>query len=311
MRILIAEDEPLQRLLLETVLTELGHEVILTKNGDEALSVLCREEPARLAILDWMMPGIDGVQICSRIRAQSTRPYVYILLLTSRNQKRDLIEAFDAGVDDYLPKTVDPVELKARLRAGIRILELEDRLVAANETLRIQAMHDSLTGLLNRAAIVDVLQRELARSLCENRPVGVVLVDVDYFKKINDSFGHAEGDVVLQEISRRMRSSVRVYDSVGRYGGEEFLIVLPGCNAEETRERAEQIRATINKPGLGKFGQTTSVSVGATAASKTEDYQNVMRIADAALYRAKWRGRNRVEMADDLSNEQAHLASKS
>jgi len=139
MRILIAEDEPLQRLLLETVLTELGHEVILTKNGDEALSVLCREEPARLAILDWMMPGIDGVQICSRIRAQSTRPYVYILLLTSRNQKRDLIEAFDAGVDDYLPKPVDPVELKARLRAGIRILELEDRLVAANETLRIQA----------------------------------------------------------------------------------------------------------------------------------------------------------------------------
>jgi two-component system cell cycle response regulator len=307
MRILIAEDEPLQRLLLETVLTELGHEVILTKNGHEALAVLDREEPARLAILDWMMPGIDGVQICRRIRAQPTRPYVYILLLTSRNQRRDLIEAFDAGVDDYLPKPVEPVELKARLRAGIRILELEERLVAANETLRLQGMHDSLTGLLNRAAIVDVLQRELARSLRENTPVGVVLIDVDYFKKINDNFGHAEGDVVLQEISRKMRSSVRVYDSVGRYGGEEFLIVLPGCNTEETRERAERIRDTINKQGMGKFGQTTSVSVGATAASKSEDYQHVLRIADAALYRAKWRGRNRVEIADDLSNEGAQL----
>lgn len=302
MRILIAEDEPLQRLLLETLLTDLGHEVILTRNGDEALAALNREEPVRLAILDWMMPGISGVKVCSEIRANSARPYVYILLLTAKNQKRDLIEAFESGVDDYLSKPVNAPELKARLRAGMRILDLEEKLVAATETLRLQSMHDSLTGLLNRGAILDVLQRELARGMRENTRVGVILVDVDHFKKINDTFGHEQGDRALLEISRKMQSSIRIYDAVGRYGGEEFLIVLPGCNSESTREKGERIRELIDKQGSDQFRHPISVSMGATSVSSTMDYQQILRMADAALYQAKSRGRNRVELADEITH---------
>jgi two-component system, cell cycle response regulator len=298
MRILIAEDAPLQRLLLQSLLTEWGHDVIVTKNGTEALAALQTENPIRLAILDWMMPGASGIDICKQIRATSAGHYVYILLLTARNQEQDLVEAFEAGADDYLTKPVIAAELKGRLRAGTRVLELEERLIATSDSLRIQATHDSLTGLFNRGAIVDVLQRELARAVRANNCVGVILADVDYFKQINDTEGHETGDAVLMEISRKMQSSVRVYDSVGRYGGEEFLIILPGCNPEDTRQKAEQIRRSINYDSQEQYGRPVSVSIGAASISQTMDYQQVLRSVDVALYRAKAQGRNRVELSD-------------
>jgi two-component system cell cycle response regulator len=299
MKVLIADDEPIQQLLLETLLTKWGHEVIRAKNGEEAFLILQREQPPRAAILDWMMPGMDGVRICRELRALPKHPYIYILLLTAKDQRKDLVEAFQAGVDDFLAKPVNPEELKARLHAGERILDLEEQLVAANQALLLKATHDSLTGLLNRGAIVDVLLRELARALREKGSVGVILADIDHFKKINDSLGHQAGDRVLIELSRKMHSSVRVYESVGRYGGEEFLMVLPGCNLEDTRARAEQIRLLINDHDL-KMSQGSipiSISAGITVASGIAEYQEVLQRADAALYRAKAGGRNRVEVA--------------
>jgi two-component system, cell cycle response regulator len=303
MKILIAEDDSVSRRLLEVFLSKAGYEVVVAENGLQALKILEEDSAPRLALIDWMMPELEGIELCRRVRKRVGHPYVYVLLLTGKNQKQDLLEALAAGADDYLTKPFDPLELKARLLAGQRILKLQDELLAACEALRFQATHDTLTGLVNRGAILDTLARELARGAREERPVGLLLADLDRFKNINDTYGHLAGDTVLQEVSRRMLASLRTYDSIGRYGGEEFLIVLPGSNMEDTAKTADRVRHSVQAlpihTSLGEIHATLSVGVAAVEGRDRPRENILIRAADNALYRAKECGRNRVEAALD------------
>src|SRR5580704_1060368 len=221
MKILIADDEAVSRHLLEKTLTRAGYEVIAVENGVLAAEQLCRPDGPRLALLDWVMPELLGPDVCRHVRQRRDQPYVYMVLLTSKESKQDVVAGLESGADDYLIKPFDPDELKARLRTGLRILQLEDKLVEAREGLRFKATHDPLTGLFNRGVIVDLLGRELGRSHREGSSAVVLLADVDHFKSINDTRGHVVGDAVLKEVACRILRSVRSYDYVGRYGGEE------------------------------------------------------------------------------------------
>ena len=301
MRILIADDSIVSRHLLDATLRKWNYEVVIAADGIEAWDTLQSEDAPRVAILDWMMPGLTGPEICRRVRERSKSAdavYTYLLLLSSKNQREDLIEGLESGADDYLTKPFDQHELKARLRAGTRIIDLQQELLKAREALREQATKDFLTRLWNRPSILEILQRELARGSRENRPVGVVLADLDRFKNVNDSFGHFAGDALLREFSRRMSASMRSYDSIGRYGGEEFLIVLPGCDETCSASQGERLQlALANEPMIiGDASLTITGSFGATSwrPGLPAQAEYLIRIADNALYMAKNQGRNRV-----------------
>jgi PleD family two-component response regulator len=219
LKILIADDEALSRRLLESTLERSGYEVIAVEDGTQALDQLCKPGAPRLALLDWVMPELDGPGVCRAVRARSDHPYVYMVLLTSKGSKEETVLGLESGADDYLTKPFDPEELRARLRVGERILLLEDRLVEARENMRFRATHDSLTSLLNRSALMELLVRELHRSQREKKSTAILLGDVDHFKRVNDTLGHVIGDEVLIEIASRLLDAVRSYDFVGRYGG--------------------------------------------------------------------------------------------
>ncbi len=300
MKVLLADDEPVSLRLLQSTLVKWGYEVVTATDGDRAWGILHADEPPRLALLDWMMPGRKGIELCRAVRARLSQPYIYILLLTARKDKVDVIEGLESGADDYLTKPYFAQELRARLRVGERILELEDHLVAAREAMHFRATHDALTGLWNRAAILESLDRELPRAHREGRPLGILLADLDHFKKVNDTCGHQAGDEVLREAARRMLSAVRSYDLVGRYGGEEFLLLLAGCDSANLLDRAEHLRKTIaaSPVQLPESCLQITVSLGAVSSSglRELDADCFLRAADQALYRAKGAGRNRVEM---------------
>jgi two-component system cell cycle response regulator len=301
MRILVADDDRISRRLLEAFLIQLDYQVVLARDGVEAWEILQQKNSPRLAILDWMMPGMDGTQVCRELRKHSEMTYVYILLLTKKNDQAEVITGLDAGADDYLTKPVEGNELKARLRTGRRILELQERLLSANDALHFQLAHDPLTGILSRAAILETLRLELIRSQRERTTVGILMADVDHFKQVNDTYGHLAGDAVLRETAKRMRSSVRPYDAFGRYGGEEFLIVMPGCDICGTTSRAEALRNAIGREPVdtpeGMIPVTLSLGVTVGGGANPAELAELLRAADAALYEAKNGGRNRVVMA--------------
>jgi diguanylate cyclase (GGDEF)-like protein len=301
--VLIAEDDPLFRRILERWFQQWDYRVTAVENGLDAWEVLQREDAPQLAILDWMMPGMDGIELCRRIRNRDQSPYRYVLLLTAKDDKQDVITGLEAGADDYLTKPFDVDELRARVRAGKRILDLEAALIHAQDDLQSAALHDSLTGLWNRGAILDLLRREVCRRQRTGDALGVMMVDIDYFKKINDTHGHLIGDAVLQEVTRRLAVDVRPYDVVGRYGGEEFLIVFPGCNMRDLLVGAERLRHCIaDQPIETSVGQIpVTLSLGLASVEQGENEilgcESFLQRADAALYAAKARGRNRVETA--------------
>jgi two-component system cell cycle response regulator len=301
-RILIAEDDPVSRRLLQSFLVKWGFDVIAAEDGAEALRILERLDFPRLAILDWMMPGLEGPQVCERIRKETNRAYVYILLLTARTQKADLLKGLESGADDYLTKPFDSQELRARLQVGQRILDLQDHLIEAREELLYQATHDALTRISNRGVILDAVSRELSRQEREGGKFGVVLGDLDHFKFVNDRYGHLAGDMVLQEAARRMAATIRPYDVVGRYGGEEFLIVAPSAGAHGTLALAERIRHAIESQSVrtdaGDVSMTMSLGVAVSDPAQPVDAKQLIQAADEALYRAKDRGRNRSELAE-------------
>lgn len=300
MRVLIADDSVLSRHLLEVPLKKWGYDVMSVCDGNQAWEVLQGENPPAVAILDWMMPGMSGPDVCRMVRGRSQEHYTYILLLTSKNRREDLIEGMESGADDYVSKPFDQKELQVRLRAGTRLVELQTQLLASREALREQATKDGLTCIWNRSAILDILRRELARSARDFTPVGLVLVDLDHFKRVNDEHGHLAGDAVLQEAAWRMRDCIRLYDSVGRYGGEEFLIVLPGCDEQSTFLQAERVRSRLMQELLvvNEAKLTLTGSFGCTSAQAHQHMQaeTLIRTADEALYLAKKSGRNRVEL---------------
>ena len=299
MRVLIADDETVSRRMLARMLGANGYEVVAASDGDEAWRILERADAPRLAILDWMMPGMTGPQLCQKLRGLNREPYTYVLLLTARTDKQDVVEGMDAGADDYVTKPFEARELQVRLRAGRRILDLQADLVKAREALREQATHDPLTGRWNRYALLEALQREYSRAGRDGTPLAVIMADLDHFKHVNDTYGHLAGDAILREAAARMQAAVRSYDLVGRYGGEEFLIVLPGTSGSNAMQLAERLRVTLAQEPVGheffRISITASFGVAATGEGPGEGCQNLIRLADEALYRAKEKGRNRVE----------------
>jgi two-component system cell cycle response regulator len=301
MKILIADDEPVSRRLIERTLERYGYEVITAGDGAAAARELSKPDGPRLALIDWMMPELDGPEVCRQIRARQSSPYVYMLLLTSKELSEDIVAGLEAGADDYLTKPCEPAELQARLRTGQRILKLEDNLVEAREQMRFKATHDALTSLLDRGAILSLLNGEVNRTGA-GFPVSLLMCDVDHFKEINDVHGHLVGDEVLRELSTRLTEAVRMNDAVGRFGGEEFLAVLSGCPRSNLEEVAEQVRRAIGstpfKTSAGEL--SVAVSLGATTIESWDPHVTVehyLKLADNALYEAKQTGRNRVAYA--------------
>lgn len=299
LQILVADDSAPFRDMLQRMLVEWGYEVTLVCDGEQAWEQLRQENGPRLALLDWMMPGMEGAEVCRRVRATVRDRYVYMMLLSVRADLADVVTGIESGADDYIVKPFQVDELRVRLCAGQRVLALQEELVQAREALREQATRDGLTGLWNRRAIFDILQNELARSGRTGEPLIVLMADLDGFKPVNDHFGHMAGDAVLRQAAARMRASVRRYDSVGRYGGEEFLIVLPGCGLPNGLDQAERIRSSISAESF-RVGDTEiqlTCSLGAACANPAvrQEADDLVREADSALYRAKRLGRNRVE----------------
>lgn len=301
MKILIAEDDPVSSRVLEEFLRKWGHRVVAVTNGADAWSVLQTEDPPRIAILDWMMPEVEGVEICRRTRALSSKAYTFLILLTAHGQKDSLLTGLKAGADDYLSKPFDGEELRARLQVAERILRVQDELIAARDALHFQATHDLLTGVASRGAAMDFLTRELARGFRERNTLSVVLADLDHFKRINDQHGHLSGDSVLQEVAQRMLKCTRAYDCIGRYGGEEFLVIFPSSNEEGAMRQAQRIRVAVALAPVQtpeeRLSVTLSLGVVISETSRLQEATELLKAADSALYRAKAMGRNRVELA--------------
>jgi len=298
-RLLIADDSSVSRHLLESTLKKWGYDVRAVSDGQEAWNQLRGEDPPDLAILDWVMPGLTGPEVCNLVRQEQDRKkYTYLILLTSKSLKEDLIEGMESGADDYLTKPFDQHELQVRLRAGIRILDLQAELMAAKEELKEQASRDPLTKLWNRRHILEVLEGELSRIQRNDNPLSVIMLDLDHFKNINDTYGHQVGDEVLRETARRLIHAVRPYDLVGRYGGEEFLIVMPGCGGPDIDKQAERLRLSLCQTPMmvGELAITVTGSFGATFAlpAYRANQDDLIKVADEALYRSKRAGRNQV-----------------
>jgi two-component system cell cycle response regulator len=313
MKILIADDESLSRRMLQGLLGKWGYEVVAVEDGDSAWEKLKAADAPRMALLDWMMPGQNGVDVCRALRKLRPEPYTYILLLTAKDAKESVVEGLESGADDYLTKPFHSQELKARIRVGLRLLDLEDNLVQAREAMRFKATHDTLTSVWNRGAILETLDREVWRSRREGLSLGILMVDMDHFKSVNDTYGHLAGDAVLREVTKRMQANIRPYDAVGRYGGEEFLVLLPGCSGSATREKSERVREMISRESIetpsGALKVTISVGCVATTDWPEDTPNQFLQMVDLALYRAKEDGRNRTVQAGAAEHEEAHHSS--
>ena len=299
MKILIAEDDLISRRLLTAILSQWGHDPIAVSDGNAAWEVLQDPSAPKLALLDWEMPELSGLDVCRRARQMETSDPPYIIILTAKGEKGDLVQGLEAGANDYVVKPYDRDELRARIRAAQRMVELQSELNKTRDALAFEAFHDPLTGILNRRAIFDTLAKELSRAGREARGLSIGLCDIDHFKKVNDTYGHQVGDEVLRQFAQRIRASLRDYDHVGRYGGEEFLVVAPGSTGgveEGLYERLAQAAADGMRTKAGEISIT--VSIGVAGGSGGSPLEGLLAEADIALYRAKREGRNRVAYAD-------------
>jgi diguanylate cyclase (GGDEF)-like protein len=300
MRILIADDDITSRTVLASVLKKQGHEVEVRVNGAEAWEVLRQPEAPALVILDWMMPEMDGPEVVRRVRSLGAEKPPYILMLTARGEKADIIAGLEAGANDYLSKPFDLGELRARIEVGRRMAEMQTALLDSREAFAHQATHDSLTGLLNRRAILDTLNREVSRGGRTGGAWAVGMCDIDHFKQINDRHGHLTGDDVLRGFARILGESLRPYDSAGRMGGEEFLLIVPIKRPYDSVTPFTRLREQIAESKIpsrsGVLSITASIGVASATAGSSAD--QMLEAADAALYRAKEDGRNRVAHDD-------------
>ncbi|MFQ6109621.1 MAG: diguanylate cyclase [Candidatus Aminicenantales bacterium] len=299
MKVLIAEDEPISCRALERSIAGWGYETVTAKNGREAWEAV-RKNEIRIAVLDWMMPGMDGLELCRKIRQkyqEKKSKYIYIILLTGRDQQGDIITGLSAGADDYITKPFSFLELKVRIQNGERIIKVEDSQIEL-------ASYDSLTKVWNRNKILEFFKEELDRSRRENQATGLIIIDVDKFKNVNDSFGHYIGDEVLIEVTDRLKESIRGYDKLGRYGGDEMIVVLPNCGLTHVRTIAERLRLSVCKKKIktkkGLLAITISLGGTSSDVSPKASADELIQASDRALYSAKRRGRNRAVIIDHL-----------
>ena len=300
MKILIAEDDLISSRILQKNLENWGYETVLARSGEGAWQAL-QDEELRLAILDWMMPGMDGVEVCRKIRRRKKYKYTYIILLSAKDRKQDIIAGLSSGADDYMTKPVNFLELRARLQTGKRIIDLEDKLLFIQNQLKDIASRDSLTKIWNRAEISKFLSEELERGEREKKPTGVVLLDVDHFKKINDFYGHAIGDQALLQVVSRLKRKIRKSDKIGRYGGDEIIIILPNCGLTDVKRIGDRLRLAVGKRYIKTELDNVQVTVSAGCATSelpvTASADKIIKVADGALLKAKKQGRNCVVLA--------------
>lgn len=298
MRLLIVEDDLTSRTILIAVVRKWGYDPIAAEDGEAAWQIMQGNEAPRLLLLDWEMPKLSGLALCKRLREKENNDPPYIILLTSRSNTADIVTGLEGGANEFIPKPFENAELQARLQVGRRMLDLQEGLNRMREEMAFQASHDELTGLFNRRAAMNAMEREIARTKPDLQPLYIGMCDIDHFKKINDTYGHLAGDAILQEVARRFNATLRPYDLIGRYGGEEFLILL---NSDEShvQELFERIRRAIeNEPFV--YEQETlrvTVSCGVTQFLPPKDKRNnteLLSAADTALYEAKNSGRNRI-----------------
>lgn len=300
--ILVAEDDPVARKILERTLVTEGHEVVSAENGRKAFD-LFKERFFPIILTDWMMPEMNGLELCQAVRNHQTSGYVFVIILTSKDSKNDIVTGLNSGADDYVNKPFNPPELKARIKTCMRILELERSLKKANENMRIMSITDPLTKCYNRGYIMDRLPQEINRAIRYKRALSLVLCDIDHFKKVNDTYGHQAGDRVLIEFVCSIKQTIRNdLDWIARYGGEEFLIVLPETAPEGALIMAERLRNTISNNKFivheKAFHVTSSFGIcGFDSASFDENISSevLINIADQHLYQCKLEGRNRVK----------------
>jgi two-component system cell cycle response regulator len=297
MSVLIAEDDIINSKILEKNLLDWGYQVVLTKSGETAWQAL-RDGSHRMAILDWMMPGMDGTEICARIRRRKKYKYTYVILLSAKDRKQDIVAGLSSGADDYMTKPVNFLELRARLQTGRRIIDLEDKLLATQNQLKNLASRDSLTKLWNRAETFKFLSEEMDRSRRDGKSVGVIMIDIDFFKKVNDRLGHESGDQALLQVVSRIKKKVRVTDRVGRYGGDEIIVILPDCDSAKIERIAERLRLAVIQHPVTCGPKTVLVTISAGCAITERMAEpaagQLIREADAALLAAKRLGRNCV-----------------
>jgi two-component system cell cycle response regulator len=299
-QILVVDDSPVSRKLVEHALEASGHSLLFAKSGQEALDLFRRHSPS-IIITDWILPDFSGLELCERIRAEAQRGYTYIIVLSAKSEKDHVVKGLAAGADDYLTKPFDSGELLARVGVGCRTVELHREIDAKNRLLEEMAHTDSLTGLPNRRAIEEWAARQLRGAARHKFPLWVVQGDLDSFKQINDTYGHDAGDVVLRRFAEILKENTRASDMCGRMGGDEFLLVI-------THVASEHIESIINRmreewAGCEfKFGRTAvsitaSFGIAGFCDKEAPTFQTLVQRADKALYAAKRSGGNQVEMA--------------
>lgn len=298
-RVLVAEHHKATRSMLIQMLRKWGFEAVSARSGMEVLQIVEQDRPPELIMLSRMLPGIDTVELCRRISGYRSEYTPYILVLAMQNDRGEIVRALESGAAEYLTTPFEAKELRARLIVATRILQRQESLITSRDQFRALATKDGLTGIWNRRSIQEILEDELDRAACSDRSTGVLLVDLDHFKRVNDTHGHLAGDLVLQETSRRLKNALRIYDSLGRYGGEEFLIVVPGSLEEELCELAERMRAIIEREPIfiGETEVRITLSIGAAIVPPRGKLPaSVLAVADQALYDAKKLGRNCICM---------------
>jgi len=281
-KVLIVDDNDGVRRMIRTHLDIAGgYEVFEASNGEKCLQVASEVRPD-VILLDIMMPVMDGMEACRKLREDPSTASIYIIMLTAKTKVEDRVEGLDTGADDYLSKPFAPDELLARIRRGSKIVD--DRRIA---------LFDQLTGLYNRRSFDSFFEKELARSNRYGNHLSVVLVDIDHFKKVNDTYGHPVGDKVLKALAQILQDSIRSSDFACRWGGEEFALLMPETNLEAARDKAESVRQAVAEYLFPKVGQLT-VSFGVSYPDKDEFAKDFFERVDRALYKAKDEGRNRV-----------------
>ena len=297
LKILIVDDDPAVLRLISAIVSAVGHEVSTTLDGREALDRILADCPD-MVISDWDMPRMDGLELCSRIRRENLPHYLYVILLTAKSRVDDMVRGLDAGADDFLSKPILPAVLKARVRAGARMLAMERQLLQLSQ-------HDPLTGAVNRRNLAELLHQEWERAARNGHPLSCAMLDLDFFKKVNDTHGHSAGDAALRLVAGVLRDSCRTSDVVCRYGGEEFCVLLPETDEKGAADWAERVRqaiADVSIPANGQsFHVTASIGV-AERIGRADNAESIIDAADQALLVAKETGRCRVVQFSSLSD---------